>query len=230
MIKRVDRITLNSLGLASFVFLISSCSTLNQLPESQLNDDHYHFRQPGGGRLKKVYVDIEEDSVTIIHGEENAASIKPIRSDADEIFLKPSFDIDVMIVPFKFRPTSLGFPRQLTAEFNGNIFFGYRVDRFRIHRTKTPTGVLKQTRHRAMTAGVFGGLGAASITPWTTNQRTTDEYSGFILSRGVALMFGVNNLTVGIGIGWDALTDRDKDIWIYQNKAWYGLTLSLNIN
>lgn len=230
MVNYVDRKALICLGLISFSILLSSCSTLNQLPESQLNDDHYHFRQPGGGRFKKVYVDIEEDSVTIIHGEENAANIKPIKSDADEIFLKPSFDIDVMTVPFKFRSTSLGFPRQLTAEFNGNVFFGYRVDQFRVHRTKTPTGVVKQTRHRAMTAGVFGGLGAASITPWTTNPSTNDEYSGFILSRGVAIMFGVNNLTVGIGVGWDALTDRDKDIWIYQNKPWYGVTLSLNLN
>jgi hypothetical protein len=31
-------------------------------------------------------------------------------------------------------------------------------------------------------------------------------------------MFGLNNLTVGAGVGWDSLTDRDKNIWIYQNK------------
>jgi hypothetical protein len=68
------------------------------------------------------------------------------------------------------------------------------------------------------------------MTPWTTNQGMTDEYNGFILSRGIALMIGVNNLTVGAGIGWDYLTDRDKDIWIYQNKAWYGLTFSLHLN
>jgi hypothetical protein len=221
---------LTCFGLAGLVILISSCSSLNQLPDSQLNDNHYHFRQPGDKGFKKVYVDIEEDSITIIHGEADATAIKPVKTDADEIFLKPSFDVDVMIAPFKFRPISNGLPRQLTTEFNGNVFVGYRVDRFRVHRTKTPTGVLKQTRHRAMTLGFFGGLGATSITPWTTSPPTTDEYSGFILSRGVALMFGINRLTVGTGVGWDYLTDRDKGIWIYQNRAWYGLTLSLNLN
>jgi hypothetical protein len=90
--------------------------------------------------------------------------------------------------------------------------------------------VVKHTRHHALTAGFFGGIGAAPITPWTTNQRTADEYSGFIVSQGMSLMVGLNNLTFGIGVGWDRLTDRDKDIWIYQNKAWYGLTVSLNIN
>ena len=59
---------------------------------------------------------------------------------------------------------------------------------------------------------------------------TADEYDGLVLSRGFALMFGLKTLTVGFGIGWDSLTDRDKDIWIYQNKAWYGLTLGLNLN
>jgi hypothetical protein len=43
-------------------------------------------------------------------------------------------------------------------------------------------------------------------------------------------MLGVNNLTVGLGVGWDALTDRDKDIWTYQNKPWFGLTVGLNLN
>lgn len=34
----------------------------------------------------------------------------------------------------------------------------------------------------------------------------------------------------GVGVGWDYLTDRDKGIWIYQNKPWYGLTVGLNLN
>lgn len=43
-------------------------------------------------------------------------------------------------------------------------------------------------------------------------------------------MLGVKALTVGIGVGWDNLVDRDTDIWVYQFKPWYGLTLSLNLN
>lgn len=43
-------------------------------------------------------------------------------------------------------------------------------------------------------------------------------------------MMGYKSLTVGLGVGWDNLLDRDKDIWVYQSKPWYGLTLSLNLN
>ena len=43
------------------------------------------------------------------------------------------------------------------------------------------------------------GYRSTSITPWTTAGQTTDEYIGFILSRGLAVRVGANNLTVGMG-------------------------------
>jgi hypothetical protein len=43
------------------------------------------------------------------------------------------------------------------------------------------------------------------VTPWTTNNKITDEYNGFVLSRGVAVMVGINTLTVGVGAGWEYL-------------------------
>ena len=135
-----------------------------------------------------------------------------------------------MTVPFKYRPATQNLPRQLAVDFNGSLFLGYRIDQYKLVFTNTPAGVVKKVRHRAITLGAFGGLGTTPITPWTTNGGTTDEYTGFILNRGISLMGGVNNLTVGVGVGWDYLTDRDKDLWIYQNKPWYGLTVSLNLN
>lgn len=209
--------------------MLSSCATLNNASQYQLRNDQYEFRQPGG-RYTKVYVNVKEDTVTITPVGKNATNARAIQPGTDEVFRKRSFDLDVLVVLFKYRPSSYGFPRQLNTDFNGNLFLGYRIDRFQVHFSKTPTGLGKQMRHRAVTAGVFGGFGSASITPWTTNYRTTDEYDGFILSRGLAVMMGINNLTVGVGAGWDYLTDRDKNIWIYQNKPWLGLILSLNLN
>jgi hypothetical protein len=84
--------------------------------------------------------------------------------------------------------------------------------------------------HRGVTVGAFGGIASTGVTPWTTNNLSSDEYNGLILSRGFALMIGLNTLTVGLGVGWDYLTDRDKRIWIYQNKPWYGLSVGLNLN
>lgn len=205
--------------------LFISCSSLTSLPESELKSDYYYYRE-NDSKYEKVYVDTKEDSVSIV----KIADSSRIANHPNQKFQKRSFDIDILIIPFKIRPSAYNFHRQLTTDFNGNLFFGYRSDRFKSHYFKTPLGVVKKFRHRAFTFGAFGGIGTSSITPWTTNYRTTDEYNGLIVSRGLSTMFGVNNLTVGLGVGWDYLTDRDKSIWIYQNKPWLGLSISLNLN
>ncbi len=211
------------------IVVLSSCSTLKNLPDSGLSPGYYQLHQ-SDSRYIKVYLDTKEDSLIIIPIDKSGNSLSPVKMINDQSFLKRSFDIDVLIVPFKFRPSSFNFPRQLTTDFNGNVYFGYRLDRYKTRISQTLTGTLKKLQHRALTFGGFGGLGTTFISSWTTNYRTTDEYNALILMRGVSLMAGINNLTVGMGVGWDYITDRDKSIWIYQNKAWYGLTLSLNIN
>ncbi len=209
------------------LFLIA-CSSIKDSPKYQLSNGQYKLRQPGT-KYTKVFVTVVDDTTRIFmeDGTKRPFIPEPLK---DQFFLKPSFDVDVITVPFKFRPITSGLPRQLTTDFNGNLFIGYRRDHFRLRFRQTAAGPIKTYRHRALSAGVFGGIGSTSVTPWTTNSQTTDEYNGFVFSRGLALMAGINNLTVGIGVGWDYLTDRDKSIWIYQNKPWYGLTLGLNIN
>jgi hypothetical protein len=218
----------NVIGFLLLLALLNACSGIKDLPKYQLNDGTYEFKQRPD-RYKKVFVYVADDTMSIYLKEKITESFIPDRLK-DQFFLKRSFDVDVMTIPFKFRPAIGNMPRQLTTDFNGNIFIGYRIDRFRISYRKTPIGVKQVNKHRGLSIGGFGGLGSTSVTPSTTNNQIADEYSGFILSRGLAVMVGVNNLTVGIGIGWDYLTDRDKNAWIYQNKPWYGLTVGLNLN
>jgi hypothetical protein len=204
------------------------CSPIRNSHKYELSDGKYSFRQPGE-KFRPVYVYMKDDSVSLFADENGSKSITPHVLE-DEFLIKRSFDIDVIAIPFKFRAASVNLPRQLTTDFNGNLFLGYRMDRFRLIHRKTPVGWKRFYKHRALSIGGFGGLGTAAITPWTTNNQMTDEYTGFVLSRGLAVMVGIDNLTVGAGVGWDHLTDRDKHIWIYQNKPWFGLTIGLNVN
>jgi len=204
------------------ILFLWSCSSL---PKYQLKDDYYNFHQPGK-KPTKVFVRVNEDTVKITGLDDSLIVAK----EQDEYFVKRSFDLDAMTVLFKYRPSAYNLPRQLNTSFNGNVYLGYRIDRFWLDYKKNPGGVTKELKHKALTLGAFGGLGTAAINPSTTNYRTTDEYDGLVLTRGFAIMVGLNSLTVGLGVGWDNLTDRDKDIWIYQNRPWYGLTLGLNIN
>ncbi|HEX6889349.1 MAG TPA: hypothetical protein VF141_01605 [Chryseolinea sp.] len=212
-----------------FCILSVSCATLREVPEANLKSDYYYTPKQEG-RSARVYVDIVDDSIRLIPDGPDQKDPESIAPSDGQLLFNRSFDIDVMTVPFKYRPATQNLPRQLTVDFNGSLFFGYRVDQYKLVFKRTPAGIVKKVRHRAVTLGAFGGIGTTPVTPWTTNGGTTDEYTGFIFNRGVSLMGGVNNLTVGFGVGWDYLTDRDKEIWIYQNKPWYGLTVSLNLN
>jgi hypothetical protein len=207
---------------------LNACGTLRNSPKYQLGDDVYRYRQKGI-KYQKAWVYVHDDSIRIMSYKNPDEVLYP-RPHTDRFFLKQSFDIDVMTVGFKYRPAVVNLPRQLNTDFNGNVYFGYRLDRFRVKKRTTPFGSKSVYSHRALTAGVFGGIGSTAITPWTTNNLIPDEYNGFILSRGISLMVGFNNYTVGLGVGWDYLTDRDKNVWIYQHKPWYGLTVGLNLN
>jgi hypothetical protein len=203
-----------------FVLYFASCS-----PQHQLRDGHYKLIEQGG-KPKKVFIQTAEDSLVIY--KDNQVHETPLHADSK--LIRESFDLDIITILFKYRPSISNLPRQLTTDFNGNVYTGYRIDRFINYTEETPAGPRKSVKHRALTVGVFGGLGGTSVTPWTTNNGTTDEYNGLVLSRGFAMMVGVNSLTIGFGIGWDSLTDRDKNTWIYQNKPWYGLSLGLSVN
>lgn len=213
--------------LPLLAIIVSSCSEILSSHKYELTDGNYRLslnrQQP-----VKVEVFVEDDSVMIYEKESKA--IVPVVFSQQQKCNKRSFDVDVMSIAFKYRPQRSTLPAQLTTDFNGNVYFGYRIDQFKFSNRETPFGQRKKLRHRAVTAGVFTGIGSTALTPWTTNGAITDEYSGFEWSRGVALMIGVNNLTVGGGVGWDHLRGRDKEVWIYQNKPWYGVTIGLNIN
>lgn len=224
----MTRDLLRFFSLAAMVTAIVGCSATKDAPKYELSDGRYLYRQPGE-KFQKAWAYVDEDSVSLFVDEQGKKPITPVIL-RDEIFLKRTFDVDVVAIPFKGRPASVNLPRQMTTDFNGNIFLGYRIDRFRFIHKSSPVGWRRFYKHRALSVGAFGGLGTAAITPWTTNYQMNDEYTGFVLSRGIAAMAGVSNLTVGIGIGWDNLTDRDRTIWIYQNKPWYGLTIGLNLN
>jgi hypothetical protein len=215
-----------------FVLLIFSglysCSTLKDSPKYQLSNDVYKFGHRGP-KYTNAYVFVDGDSVSVFSVTNSKQQIA-IDPSKDYFFIKNSFDLDVMTVPFKYRPATSGLPRQLNTEFNGNAFIGYRIDRFRLRVLQTPFGRKNKIIHRGITLGAFGGLGSTNISPSTTQNQTADEYNALILTRGLGIMIGINNLTVGLGAGWDYVTDRDKEIWIYQNKPWYGLTVGLNLN
>lgn len=211
--------------LPVLILFATSCSSMISFKAHELQNATYRFKQKGRP-WQKVDVVVGQDSLRLTSATGDAISLKP---GTKVHFQKYSVDPDVMVVPFKYRPASVNLPRQLNTDFNGNLFVGFRADRFTLRTRKGRTGIRKKLYHSAVAVGGFAGIGSTFISPWTTNNMQPDEYEGFILSRGISALVALNSLTAGIGVGWDYLTDRDKAIWIYQNKPWLGLTLGLNL-
>lgn len=154
--------------------LAMSCTTVSKLSDSQLTSGRY-FRVdhgPDGKRVKeRVYVEVEGDSIETIPIDDKGEATGTIAEVADgQVFLKPSFDIDVMVIVFKYRPELPSLPSQLTTDFNGNLFLGYRKDWFTLRDDHTPLGRRRKVRQKSIAVGGFGGLG-------TTFHQSLDDQS-----------------------------------------------------
>jgi len=147
-------------------------------------------------------------------------------------FYKPSFDIDAMTIPLKYRPFTDKIPNQLTTNFNGAFYGGYRIDAYRLHYKRTPLNMYKQNvRHMGYSAGLLLGIGNTLIDEWTlTGAGTGVQYEGMIIIAGVGVNVAVENLTFGLSFGADRLADKNYRDWIYEGKPWIGFTLGLNLN
>lgn len=142
-------------------------------------------------------------------------------------FTQTTFDLDILTIPFKYRFPVSDFPNQLTSNFNGAAYFGYRVDTYRLSYQKTPLHLYKRKiTQYGFSISLFTGLGSTAMNPWVTNNQVSSEYDGVVFNKGLAGIVGMNNLTFGLGIGIKHLLDKNYKAWIYQGKPWLGSLLA----
>ena len=232
------------LFLSFLIHSFSSCSTLDQSAKYGLSDGTYRYKSQTTGP-QRVYIQVEEDSL-IIHPlrpgsggmvDTSRTTILELKERGPEakknylIFTRPSFDIDIATILFKYRPKETYGPRQLNTDFNGVVYLGYRSDRYSIHYKRTPLGdYQRKLNHFGFSAGFFTGLGSTMVAPWFTRDQVQTEYDGLVFVNGIAANVGFNSLTFGVGLGLDHLLDRNRKHWVYQGEPWLGLLLGLNLN
>lgn len=226
-------------------FFFSSCSVLRDSAKYSFTDGPYRTKKI---TKEKVYVmKVDEDTIAVFPIQEfkdSSAIIvkkrinytsaqKKLKDNKTSVsFYRPSFDLDVMTMPLKYRPATAEIPNQLVTTFNGAIFGGYRIDAYNLRYKQTPLNTYKQNiRHSGYSAGVYAGLGNAIIDASTlANPHYDLQYEGVLLLVGIATNFAVNDITFGFSFGTDYLLDRNHESWIYQGKPNVGFTLGLNIN
>jgi hypothetical protein len=93
--------------------LFTSCTTTH--PKYQLSDDFYLFKTKGD-TYKKAFAYVSEDTI-LVYSPSDLKNPLPVNPLKQLYFAKPSFDVDVMTVPFKYRRGNYQLPRQLTNGF-----------------------------------------------------------------------------------------------------------------
>lgn len=218
-------------------FALTSCSTLEKASLHGFNSGYYTL---GSGKdAKKVYADVSGEKIEVYNltGGKVDKDIFMSVSNPDSLpvsslnFRKQSLDIDITTILLKYRPSVSGLPSQLTSDLNVSLYAGWRHGNYKILRTMDPLGKSNlKISNLGFDYGFFAGPGTTGINPFTTNSRTTDEYSGMIIQTGLAGFLETNFVSFGIAFGLDYLLNRDSDIWIYNNKPWVGFIVGIALN
>jgi hypothetical protein len=227
-----------SLTIVIFAFF-TSCSTLEEASKHGLTSGYYTMES--GGNTKKVYVDITEENISIYNrkgkyiDKDDPLSISSGKSDSFQItplkLRKQSLDLDITSILLKYRPSVLNLPQQFTSDFNVAIYAGWRFDKYKIKSETDPLNKqYPKISSLAYDFGVFTGPGTTSINGFTTNNRAVNEYSGMIMQTGLAGFLESNVASFGFSVGFDYLLNRDRRIWIYQNKPWVGVIVGVALN
>lgn len=228
--------------LCSLSFLLNSCTSLQESSKYAFESSKYYSSIfPSAGN--KVYLDVQEDTISVFPVIKEGG-VETINREANEVFTlnqdnysrnntfhNPSFDLDIITVPLKYRFKRRDVPQQLSTNFNGNVYLGFRNDMYTIKYKSSPLGEPeRKIRHVGFSLGGFAGLSSEPVNPWVTGEMTDLEYDGMVFSTGAAWIIGFNGLTAGLSLGFDHLLDNNREHWIYQGKPWIGLAFGVNLN
>lgn len=214
-------------GITMLLILFQACSTIEKASIHGLNRGEYNTLD--GHTAKKVYVDVSEDKLEVYHQTGNKPEPTPYvviplnPADSPAIrtlkLRKKSLDIDITTIPLKYRPAFRGMRPQLTADINFALYAGWRHDHFRISSEADALGRYRHNiRNFGYDIGFFAGPGATAINPFTTANRTQNEYSGMIIQSGIAGFIESSFASFGLAAGFDHLLTADRRIWIYNQK------------
>lgn len=76
--------------------------------------------------------------------------------------------------------------------------------------------------------GFFAGIGSSPVNPTVTNNKVNQEYDAMIFQKGIAGFISINKMSIGLAVGFDNLLDKNKSLWIYNQKSYLGLIISVS--
>lgn len=224
-------------GLLGFLFSCSSVHKLKELPEGPFTISSIDFKEMQIKEKPQLAVGLKAD----LQLSDSAIFVHPVSTDLPDAtipfrevnelkFYRRKFDVDILTIPFKIRPSVKGFPEQLNPNFSAALYLGSRKD---FYWLKNPS---RRQENRIRITGLgfgyggFIGIGSVTMNPFVTQNKIAYEYDGFVLTAGAAGIYDVKKINIGIAIGMDHLVDKNREFWIYQNRPWFGVLFGINLN
>lgn len=226
--------------LLAVIGFFTSCSTMEKTSTHGFNSGYYKL-QSKQKDAQDVYLEVTDEKIEVYHETDKqpdkntflTISLKP----SDSLVLSPlqfskkSLDIDITAILLKYRPAVYGLPSQLTTDFNVAVYAGWRHDNYTLKSKTDPLGkIYNKISNWGYDFGFFSGPGSTLISPFTTQNQRTDEYSGLIIQTGLAGFIESNVASFGISVGIDYLLNSDRKVWIYTNKPFVGFIVGIALN
>jgi hypothetical protein len=228
---------------ACLCLLTSGCASLGKLASHDFDSGYYKLKVHGT-KPAHVYAEVAEDSViiyplSIVENKEvpnTSSSIgtrisrtKPDNYLYHSCFTNNSLDIDLTSIIFKSRHSVDDVPNQFSADLDIAVYIGIRKDFYRIITPSHPIHEEKSyLRQIGFDLGVFAGIGSSPVNPTVTNNKISQEYDAMIFQKGFAGFISINKMSFGLAVGFDNLLDKSKSSWIYNQKPYLGLIISVS--
>lgn len=238
MTRKDFRYILAFLSAGMYFFSCKSIQTAPEIPSDIyiVSSKDYAMLDSGAKQLPsqtRIKIEVEES--------DGIPSLKPISEKFSPLEINMSsienlkiyrytFDVDILTIPFKIRPSVKGFPQQLNPNFSAAVYLGRRRDSYRISSLNTRGSKKLKVSGVGYGYGGFIGLGAVTMNPFVTEQQIDYEYDGLVINGGFAGIYDAKKFNLGFAIGADFLLDKNNKSWIYQGKPWLGLLFGINLN
>lgn len=145
-------------------------------------------------------------------------------------FYYGKFSLTGLTIPLKFRKgvgDELLNPSTLETGFNVNFAPSYRLNWSSFNPKRKFLGA--NLTNYSITVGGLLGIGGTDLKTKTNAPGLLSDRKSTMLTYGGTVIFGLNSFGIGYAVGFDNVLGAGSKYWVYQNRIWHGIVVSVDL-